>query len=252
MQKARGHSNKLKLPLLVSKRFQVLFHSPHRGAFHLSLTVLVHYRSPRRIQPYEMVLINSHRVSRVPRYLGSRSRKSDTFRLQVCHLLWITFPDYSAIYQICNFPKRLEPPPIKPHDTSHTTLPGLHMTGLGFFPFARRYQENHYYFLFLRVLRCFSSPRQPRIPMYSVYDVTGLTVTGFPIQKSPDQRMFSSSPKLIAAFHVFHLHLTPRHPPFALSSLATNNSTNKFKRFDTNTLFSKNLKDSLSIIARLV
>jgi hypothetical protein len=26
-------------------RFQVLFHSPHRGAFHLSLTVLVHYRS---------------------------------------------------------------------------------------------------------------------------------------------------------------------------------------------------------------
>ena len=29
------------------QRFQVLFHSPHRGAFHLSLTVLVHYRSPR-------------------------------------------------------------------------------------------------------------------------------------------------------------------------------------------------------------
>ena len=33
------------LPLLVSARFQVLFHSPRRGAFHLSLTVLVHYRS---------------------------------------------------------------------------------------------------------------------------------------------------------------------------------------------------------------
>ena len=46
-------------------------------------------------------------------------------------------------------------------------------------------------------------------------------MTGSPSQKSPDQRMFSSSPKLIAAFHVFHLHLTPRHPPFALSSLAT-------------------------------
>ena len=28
------------LQLLVSIRFQVLFHSPHRGAFHLSLTVL--------------------------------------------------------------------------------------------------------------------------------------------------------------------------------------------------------------------
>ena len=33
------------LPLLVSTRFQVLFHSPHWGTFHLSLTVLVHYRS---------------------------------------------------------------------------------------------------------------------------------------------------------------------------------------------------------------
>ena len=36
----------LALQLLVSLRFQVLFHSPNRGAFHLSLTVLVHYRSP--------------------------------------------------------------------------------------------------------------------------------------------------------------------------------------------------------------
>jgi hypothetical protein len=37
------------LPLLVSRRFQVLFHSPHRSTFHLSLTVLVHYRLPRSI-----------------------------------------------------------------------------------------------------------------------------------------------------------------------------------------------------------
>ena len=35
----------LALRLLVSLRFQVLFHSPNRGTFHLSLTVLVHYRS---------------------------------------------------------------------------------------------------------------------------------------------------------------------------------------------------------------
>ena len=34
------------LPLLVDMRFQVLFHSPRRGSFHLSLAVLVHYRSP--------------------------------------------------------------------------------------------------------------------------------------------------------------------------------------------------------------
>ena len=32
-------------------------------------------------------------------------------------------------------------------------------TGLGSSLFARHYSGNHYYFLFLRVLRCFSSPR---------------------------------------------------------------------------------------------
>jgi hypothetical protein len=44
MQEVRGHPIK-ELPLLVGNPFQVLFHSPHRGAFHLSLTVLVRYRS---------------------------------------------------------------------------------------------------------------------------------------------------------------------------------------------------------------
>ena len=39
MQEVRGHPIK-RLPLLVGNPFQVLFHSPHRGAFHLSLTVL--------------------------------------------------------------------------------------------------------------------------------------------------------------------------------------------------------------------
>jgi hypothetical protein len=36
---------KHRLRLLVGIQFQVLFHSPRRGAFHLSLTVLVRYRS---------------------------------------------------------------------------------------------------------------------------------------------------------------------------------------------------------------
>ena len=35
--------------------------------------------------------------------------------------------------------------------------------GLGSSTFARRYLRNHYYFLFLRVLRCFSSPRSPQL-----------------------------------------------------------------------------------------
>ena len=47
LQKARRQPvlAHLGLRLHVSRRFQGLFHSPRRGAFHLSLTVLVHYRS---------------------------------------------------------------------------------------------------------------------------------------------------------------------------------------------------------------
>ena len=43
MQKARRHTFVLRP--LVGARFQVLFHSSVRSAFHLSFTVLVHYRS---------------------------------------------------------------------------------------------------------------------------------------------------------------------------------------------------------------
>ena len=47
-------------------------------------------------------------------------------------------------------------------------------SGLGSFPFARRYSENRCFFLFLRVLRCFSSPGSLHTPMDSVCSDGGL------------------------------------------------------------------------------
>ena len=52
LRKARRQAWQIRRPaialrLFVSIRFQVLFHSAHSRAFHLSLMVLVHYRSPR-------------------------------------------------------------------------------------------------------------------------------------------------------------------------------------------------------------
>ena len=46
---------------------------------------------------------------------------------------------------------------------------GIATSGLAYFPFARRYLENRFFFLFLRLLRCFSSAGSLRIPMDSVY-----------------------------------------------------------------------------------
>ena len=59
----------------------------------------------------------------------------------------------------------------------------LDAPGLGSSLFARRYWGNHCYFLFLRVLRCFSSPRSPPAKR----DAT-LRVAGCPIRVPADQR----------------------------------------------------------------
>jgi hypothetical protein len=55
--------------------------------------------------------------------------------------------------------------------------------------------------------------------MYSARDDARLRAPGCPIRKSPDQSLLGGSPKLIAAYHVLHRWLAPRHSPCALSSL---------------------------------
>ena len=49
-----------------------------------------------------------------------------------------------------------------------------------------------------------------------------MTLAGFPHSDIPGSTPGCGSPKLIAANHVLHRLLTPRHPPYALSSLTIN------------------------------
>src|SRR5215831_14169748 len=44
---------------------------------------------------------------------------------------------------------------------------------------------------------------------------------GYPIRTPWDQRSVDNSPRPIAASHVLHRLLVPRHPPFALNNLTT-------------------------------
>ena len=55
--------------------------------------------------------------------------------------------------------------------------------------------------------------------MYSAIDDPSWHGPGSPIQKSLDLSLFSGSPRLIAANHVFHRLLAPRHSPCAHNSL---------------------------------
>lgn len=93
-----------------------------------------------------MVSALSYEISRVSHYSGF-ILPSLSFRLQDSHLLWSTFPD-SSPNLILGFIDNPNPKCI-------TTL------GLGSSYFARHYFRNRFYFLFLWVLRCFSSPRSP-------------------------------------------------------------------------------------------
>src|ERR1700743_1479768 len=81
---------------------------------------------------------------------------------------------------------------------------------LGCSLFARHYSGNHYCFLFLSLLRCFSSGGWLSFECY-VFNIAGC-----PIRKSSDIMLVCSSPKLIAAYHVLHRLSDPRHPPCAL------------------------------------
>ena len=85
--------------------------------------------------------------------------------------------------------------------------------GLGSSRFARHYSGNHYYFLFLSLLRCFSSGGWlPSCDGCCIFNTAGC-----PIRKSSDISLVCSSPKLIAAYHVLHRLSDPRHSPYALN-----------------------------------
>ncbi len=67
-----------------------------------------------------------------------------------------------------------------------------------------------------------------RLPLpalfYSGKSTRALPRVGFPIRTSRDQRLVSTSSGLIAAAHVLHRLLAPRHPPCALSLLIMKNT----------------------------
>ena len=89
-----------------------------------------------------MVPLSSRKVPRVSRYFGS------------CSLL----PDFD--YGAFTLSGRLSQ--YRSGNSEYNLLQSLTLQcthrSLGSFPFARRYSGNRCFFLFLRVLRCFSSP----------------------------------------------------------------------------------------------
>ena len=91
-----------------------------------------------------MVLPTSHKVPRVSWYSGS------------CRCLPISNTGLSP--SPAGFPKTIL---LSSGSLLQSITPVCSHSGLGSFPFARHYAGNRFFFLFLRVLRCFSSPGSP-------------------------------------------------------------------------------------------
>ena len=119
-------------------------------------------------------------------------RRHAYFRLQGFHRLWRRFPATSTSIMFCNSLIAIRIDQSVPQHRQHKGRILYMLFGLGCSRFARHYSGNHFCFLFLGVLRCFSSPRWPCIPMDSVCNVPALPGTGCPIRRSPGLRLFPS------------------------------------------------------------
>ena len=123
-----------------------------------------------------MVLRPSIRIPRVPMYSGYPS--------SLLNFVYGTVTLFGPPFQVrstIKFSTKQGPNP--PHIT---------IWSLGSSNFARHYFQNRFFFLFLRVMRCFSSPGSPRIPIDSVYDTITLLMVSSLIRKSAGQRSFAT------------------------------------------------------------
>ena len=159
-----------------------------------------------------MVPADSDRIPRAPPYSGASLGQS-ILPVRDCHPLRSLFPQRSGSFSI-SLALLLQPRHVRKR------------TGLGSAPFARHYSGYRLFFLFLRVLRCFSSPGSPQLLL-----VTGLQPAGLPHSEMRGSIPVCRSPRLIAAYHVLPRLQKPRHPPFALVTFLFVNLVNSLRYF---------------------
>ena len=95
----------------------------------------------------------------------------------------------------------------------------LNFDEFGLFPFRSPLLREYLRFLFLRVLRCFTSPGIASSTYEFSAGSCGMTRMGLPHSEISGSKAVCASPKPIAAYHVLHRQLTPSHPPQTLRSL---------------------------------
>ena len=158
----------------------------------------------------------------VLRYLRSEAVR---FRLRGRYPLRRAVPCTSPTTQLCNSPTRRQADHLRPYNPVTTTAAAYHVATVWALPFSLATTQGVEVSFLSSGYLDVSVPQlaAPR-PMYSGASTTALPVMGFPIRRSRGQRLVSTSPELIAAAHVLHRLLAPRHSPCALILLIKKNS----------------------------
>ena len=97
--------------------------------------------------------------------------------------------------------------------------PGVHALRFGLFRFrSPLLTESHVVFSSSGYLDV-SVHRVPFLTLWIGVRILEVCSSGFPHSEISGSKDICSSPKLFAAYHVFHRLLVPRHPPYALISI---------------------------------
>ena len=97
--------------------------------------------------------------------------------------------------------------------------PGMHAFRFGLIPFRSPLLWKSMFSFFSSGYLDVSVHRVPSAYLWIQYAVTEVFSARFPHSDISGSLDICSSPKLFAAYHVFHRLLVPRHPPYALSSI---------------------------------
>ena len=142
----KGTSSLRRAPTLCRHKVSGSISLPFRGSFHLSFTVLVHYRSHIlfSLRTWSSWIHTGFHVSDATYEYVAPAR--EIFQIQGYNLLWLTFPDHFSVFPMeCHYLSFVITYRVTP--LQQRAYP-WHCNGLGCSDFARHYFRNLGWFLF--------------------------------------------------------------------------------------------------------
>ena len=169
-----------------------------------------------------MVPVDSRRVSRAPRYSGTRARVQSAFA-------YMAITSYGRFFQIVRLAAGLvtlrfctgtrPTTPSAPLRSRTSNSKSQRNAGFGLFRFRSPLLTESLLLSFPPGTEMVHFPGLARTRLCIQRAVSGFFPEGFPHSEIPGSKGASPSPRLFAGSRVLHRRLAPRHPPYALSSL---------------------------------